>query len=451
MGDLLKPFRSTGQASVARSLLREAQIDAERVVARLRIAVSIGLFLTIFFVVTEVPVEGRAYIHRQILIAVATLAAYMVLGILSLWMLHRGWFRAWMIWIVATADCLFLVANSTLSVVNSGLPGDNVFVMPSVWLMPITLAFAVLRFNPAIQIYTVVMIVVGHGLLLPIMPDVVVEDTLRQLQSTLRRQPNVARLAMVAFAGSVLVVAALRTRRLLRHSIREATQKAKLTRYLPAQIVGDLAEQDPDALRQGQQQQAAVLFVDIRGFTRWSEGRAPDEVGAFITEFRRRIERAVQAHDGVIDKYIGDAAMVFFVGEQEAARGIACAQAILAEIATWSDRLRADGEDPVAVGVGLHLGPVFLGVVGTQERLEYTVLGDTVNVAARLQDACKPTQQKLIVSADTLDAALPANAPARAGWIALQMSGLRGRSGEVALFGWAQGASGDAPSTTSLS
>ncbi len=451
MVDLLKPFRGTAQANVARPLLREAQIDAERVVARLRIAVSVGLFLTIFWVSNEIPIEGQAYIQRQILIAVATLGAYFVLGVLSLLMLHRGWFRSWMIWIVVTADCLFLFVNTALSLINSGLPGDNVFTMPSVWLIPLILSFAVLRFNPAIQIYSLIFIVVSHGVLLTLTPEILVADPFAQLQSTLRRPPNVVRLVMVALAGGVLVVAALRTRRLLRRSILEATQKAKLTRYLPSQIVGDLAEQDPDALRQGQERQAAVLFVDIRGFTRWSEGRAPEDVGAFITEFRRRIERAARAHDGIIDKYIGDAAMVFFVGEDEAARGVACAQEVLAEIATWSDQLRSDGEDAVAVGVGLHLGPVFLGVVGTQDRLEYTVLGDTVNVAARLQDACKPTGQKLIVSADVLDAALPAKAPAREDWSALQMSGLRGRSGEVVLFGWLDGGSGDTPSKASLS
>lgn len=439
---MIRRWSSAARARRANTLLRAAQIDAERVVALLRIGVSIGLFVTIFLLVRDLPLEGRPLIRRQILLASATLGAYIALGVLSLFLLRRGWFQVWMIWIVVTADCLFLLTNTWFSLVNSGLPGDMMFAMPSVWLIPMVFAFGVLRFNPAIQIYSVLLVVVGHAVLLQTTPDYVVADTFGQLRTALQTPPNMMRLMMICLAGGVLIVAGLRTHALLRRSIREATEKAKLTRYLPSQIIGDLVEQEPMALRQGQQRQAAVLFVDIRGFTRWSEGRAPEEVGAFITEFRRRIERAVSAHQGIIDKYIGDAAMVIFVGKDEAARGVACGQEILREIHAWSDDLKSQGQIPVAVGIGLHLGRVFLGVVGTRDRLEYTVLGDTVNVAARLQEASKATQHSFVTSGETLDVAFADHAPARKDWTVLPTMGLRGRAGDIALFGWDLGSEG---------
>ncbi len=417
-------------------VIRRAQLDAEHLVALLRIGVALGLFVALFLAVGDLPQEGRSHIMRQILLASTTLAAYLLLGLLSLWLLRRGWFQPWMIWVVATADCGFMIVNSWLSLINAGFAGNLVFGQPSVWLVPIVLAFAVLRFNPAVQIYSVALVVLGLGAMqfVPGRRDDL--QALERLDMALDLQPNMVRLAMIALAGAVLVVAALRMRDLLRRSIEEAQQKANLTRYLPQQVAGELAVQDPGALRKGRNQSAAVLFVDIRAFTRWSEGRDPQDVGDFITDFRRRVEAAVRSENGIVDKYIGDGAMVFFTGEDAAARGINCGLAIHASVKQWSEARVTQGEEPVAVGVGLHYGQVFLGVVGTRDRLEYTVMGDTVNVASRLQEKCKEVGYAFLVSDAVLSAAKSSTegAPARKDWIALEGQLLRGRAGDIALF-----------------
>lgn len=428
----LIPLRPAADSEV----ICRAQLDAEHLVALLRIGVALGLFAALFLAIGDLPQEGRGHVMRQVALASSTLAAYLLLGLLSLWLLRRGWFQIWMIWIVATADCGFMILNSWLSLVNSGFAGKLVFGLPSVWLLPIVLAFAVLRFNPAVQIYSVALVVLGLGVL-QFMPgrreDV---HALQRLDMAMDVPPNMVRLAMIALAGAVLVVAALRMRDLLRRSIEEAQQKANLTRYLPEQVAGELAVQDPGALRKGRNQSAAVLFVDIRAFTRWSEGRDPQEVGDFITDFRRRVEEAVRSEDGIIDKYIGDAAMVFFTGEDAAARGVSCGLAIHASVKDWSEDRVAEDEAPVAVGVGLHYGQVFVGVVGTRDRLEYTVLGDTVNVASRLQEKCKEVGHAFLVSDAVLSATekTTERAPAREDWIALDGQLLRGRAGDIALF-----------------
>ncbi|MQQ08075.1 adenylate/guanylate cyclase domain-containing protein [Epibacterium sp. SM1979] len=429
------------------AVIRRAQLDAEHLVALLRIGVALGLFATLFLAVGELPSDGRSHVIRQVLLAGMTLAGYLLLGLLSIWLLHRGWFQTWMIWVVATIDCGFMVLNSALSVMNTGFGGKLAFAMPSVWLVPIVLAFAVLRFNPAVQIYSVVLVVLGLGAL-QFLPGVAGQNgpTMERVAVAMELPPNMVRLAMIALAGGVLVVAALRMRDLLRRSIEEAQKRANLTRYLPAQVAGDLAVLDPNALRQGRDRQAAVLFVDIRDFTTWSEGRDPEEVGRFITDFRRHVEAAVKRHGGIVDKYIGDAALVFFEDEGAAERGLNCGAALLEAMSQWSKDRASRGETLVKIGVGLHYGQVFVGVVGTRDRLEYTVLGDTVNVAARIQEMCKTTGEPFLVSDSALTAAFgPAEtgAPAREAWAALPGQLLRGRAGAVALFARDTGATGD--------
>jgi adenylate cyclase len=159
----------------------------------------------------------------------------------------------------------------------------------------------------------------------------------------------------------------------------------------------------------GRQQPAAVLFADIRGFTTVSETLAPPELARFITEFRRRATRATQRHAGIVDKFIGDAVMaVFGVPEPtpaDALNALRAAMALLAEMADWNHDRCAAGLAPVHLGVGVHYGVVFAGVLGDDERLEFTVLGDAVNVAQRIEELTRSLGTDLIVSEDLLKAA----------------------------------------------
>ena len=104
----------------------------------------------------------------------------------------------------------------------------------------------------------------------------------------------------------------------------------------------------------------AVLFVDLREFTRLSEGMTPEEVSAFVTEFRRQVSQATAATGGIIDKYLGDAAMILFRGDgdanQAAADCLACAEALHVAICTWSEARQQAGLLPIRAGIGAHIG-----------------------------------------------------------------------------------------------
>jgi adenylate cyclase len=120
-----------------------------------------------------------------------------------------------------------------------------------------------------------------------------------------------------------------------------------------------------------------------------AETMKPNQRGAFLSEFRGRLAAPVFQNEGSIDKFIGDAALVVFgvplPRPDDAARAVTCALQILDAIEQWSDERERAGLAPVKVGIGAHYGEVFAGALGDDQLLEYTVIGDTVNVAERLE------------------------------------------------------------------
>ena len=130
---------------------------------------------------------------------------------------------------------------------------------------------------------------------------------------------------------------------------------------------------------------------------------------ALLREFHRRMERAVFAHGGTVDNYIGDCIMATFgvprPAEDDAARAIECARAMAAELDAWNVARQAAGEEPIDVRIGCQFGPVVLGAIGSERILSFAVVGDTCNVASRLQTMCRELEADICLGADVVDAA----------------------------------------------
>ena len=414
------------------ALLREAELRAEKVVSILRIFVALGLMVVFFLAVGEPPAEIADFLRKQWIFAILSMVSYLLLGVFSLWLARSGRFRRWMVWPVVTLDCLFMLVNAWVGLENVSMPGALTFLLPPTWLVPVVLAFAVLRFNPYLQAYCVALIVGGLGYLSFVSDVTVSPEIANRLKHLVSVPPNIVRLTMILLAGVVLVVAAAALRDLLHRALIETEKRLLLTRYLPARLANRVQGENLDDMRQEQRQDMGVMFVDIRGFTSWAEGRDPAEVGGFVTEYRIRVQKAARETGGMVDKFIGDGAMLLFDGDGAPHRALDCARRLSDEMHDWSDARQREERSAVHVGIGLHWGEVFSGVVGDEDRLEYTALGDTVNIAARLEQMTKTCEMEIIVSDAVLEAA---GEPAREDWIALEPAPLRGRSQPLALFG----------------
>ncbi|WP_367192610.1 adenylate/guanylate cyclase domain-containing protein [Amorphus sp. 3PC139-8] len=181
-------------------------------------------------------------------------------------------------------------------------------------------------------------------------------------------------------------------------------------------------EQDPigASYRWGREQSVAVLFVDMRGFTTLSEGRYPYDVVYLLNEYLSAMSAAVTANGGYVDKFIGDAVMAIFGIGTSAEKGARAALAASGDMVRALEQLnRSFGSQlpsSIRIGVGIHTGPAVLGrigVAGAHQQFGLTALGDTVNVASRLEDATKELATTLVVSADTITAAGVAVSEAR--------------------------------------
>ncbi|KMO36347.1 adenylate/guanylate cyclase [Methylobacterium aquaticum] len=212
----------------------------------------------------------------------------------------------------------------------------------------------------------------------------------------------------LGLAGLALAWLSLRVRHLRRAGAEAIRQRSNLARLTAPEIARLIAESDPVAPHAGWEQEATVLFADIRGFTRLCEGLAPADVAVFLAEFRLRAARAVEAAGGLVDKFVGDEAMaVFGVAESasgDADRAVAAARALAAAMQDWSRERERAGLPPVRIGIGLHRGPVFVGAIGAR-RVEFTAVGDTVNVARRLEQMTRTLACDCLVSEAVLRAA----------------------------------------------
>jgi class 3 adenylate cyclase len=174
-------------------------------------------------------------------------------------------------------------------------------------------------------------------------------------------------------------------------------------RFVPKQFLEFLDHKSIIAVQHGDQVQRTmtVLFSDIRSFTGLSEQVGAQATFAFLNNFLSRIGPVIRNNNGFIDKYIGDAVMALFDSPTDA---VAAAVEMLRELALINIERAENGETEIRIGIGINTGPLMLGIIGEDLRMEGTVIGDAVNLASRLEGLTKKYCVPLLVSEETLDA-----------------------------------------------
>jgi adenylate cyclase len=246
---------------------------------------------------------------------------------------------------------------------------------------------------------------------------------------------------MVLLMAGVLALVVWRSRRLVLSQIGIARERANLARYFAPTVVDRLAQLDAP-LGATRMQPVAVLFADIVGFTRFAESSDPQTVVATLRQFHGRLERAIFDQGGTLDKFLGDGIMATFgtpsVGLHDARNALAAALAACTAIGSWNTERTARGEPPIKVAIGIHYGPVVLGDIGSERRMEFAVLGDVVNVAQRLEGLTRRLGCQIVVSDDFVRALRAEGAGEAevllAGFAAAEPQELRGREQPVAVW-----------------
>jgi adenylate cyclase len=170
---------------------------------------------------------------------------------------------------------------------------------------------------------------------------------------------------------------------------REEIARANYSRFMPEYVVKQLLE-NPDSFKLGGTNQTiTILFADIRGFTAFSETEKPEKVVGVLNRFFSTMSGIIFVHGGTLDKYIGDGLMAIFgaptATPEDAENAVKAAVAMQKRLAVLNTELESEGFNKISVGIGLHTGEATVGYIGSEQRSEYTAIGDTVNLASRLE------------------------------------------------------------------
>jgi adenylate cyclase len=234
---------------------------------------------------------------------------------------------------------------------------------------------------------------------------------------------------LLALAGAASQAALSRLRRLLNRFAEEVLNRQKLGRYFSPSVVQQLLKENVVA---AQAREVTVLFADIRDFTSISENMKPEDVVRMLNEYHSCMVEIIFRNRGTLDKFLGDGLMAYFGGPlpdaEHALHAVQCTLEMKGALEDLNKLRAARGDVMLRMGIGLHTGQVILGDVGAAKRLEYTAIGDTVNVASRMEGLTKRFDVPLVASKATREQA------DQFSWRFLDTVDVKGKSTQLDVF-----------------
>ncbi len=433
--------------------LKAALVGEERAGMRFALLVRAGaLSIISVWLMVSVP-------YPRVLYWLGLAALFLVSGVIP-YLLRRS--RGWKLWfaLFAAVDAAVLVTAMLLPnpLEPSGWPIQMNFRFHNVLYLFVLLAGAALSFSPILVIWTGLSAAAAWGvgaLIIAGRPETIVgfppptgdaaRDSLAALQNYLEPtyvslQITQNEVVLLMVTAAIVAAAVWRARRLLLRQVQSERARSNLSRYVSPDLVDTLAQEE-SPLATSDQRKVAVLFVDIIGFTPLAEDSTPERIIVMLRGFHRRMAEAVFACGGTVDKFAGDSVMATFgalgEGPDDACRALRCARAMLEAAESWNAKRAARGAVPVNLGIGVHYGPVVVGNVGEQRHLQFTVIGDTVNVASRMERLTRDHGTPVLASADVIEAARLENGGSNPVLAAFKEAGrvaVRGRRGEIGLW-----------------
>ncbi|MEM8811096.1 MAG: adenylate/guanylate cyclase domain-containing protein [Pseudomonadota bacterium] len=427
------PFGASAKAAPVSSERKRAfEAQEQRGLLLAFWARTIAVVLVSIFLLSVIPWPRSLYY-------LAWVAAFFLLGVIPNLLRTTPYWRYWMSFVFIALDVALITAVLLLptGLSESEWPVQTRTRFPDFLYLLLYLAGSTLSFSPVTVLVTGGMIAaiwsVGY-LNLYFLSDTVTfanapdRFPTETFDSFLRiyLHPNFVSLTgystqvvITLIVTLVLATAIWRARRFMTRQIESELERESLSRFFSPDVVRKISG-GQTLHTGGHAHNVAILFVDIVGFTGLSEKMGPNRTIDFLRAFHDRMASRVFAHNGTLDKYLGDGLMATFgtfeSRQDDARRALQCALDMVDDIDVWNRERERSGHQPVRIAVGVHYGPVIAGDVGTGRRMEFTVVGDSVNVASRLERLSRDHETPVALSGDLVKAASVDDEQAAFGW-----------------------------------
>lgn len=414
--------------------LRDAELSAERLSSIVRLVIFFALLILVL-------ASGTDHHHERF--ALAVVSAYGLVAIVALILAWQRIFHPILPYAYVTFDVILVCLSLLLTSRMLDFPPHMVFAIPASAIIFVVLAHAAMRFRPGLVVYagTLTIAVLGVGVAVMPKPEVASPFLSGTQHGDLLQSLLHSRLmpfGIVALATLALWATSQRTSRMLETSVDYARRLVTLSRFFSPRLADRLAREGGLKSSSGRRQRCAIMFIDICGFTNIAREMSPEELSQVLAEFRGVLTQVIFEHGGMVEKFIGDAILAVFGAFQpepdDAQRAIRCGLSVLKAVQAWSASQRAGGKPDIRIGIGAHYGEVFVGAVGDDRMLEFTVLGDAVNIAERLERLTRVIHEAFVVSREILDAA--GRSEMQVDWVPVTGDVLKGRIQDVVAFSW---------------
>jgi len=346
------------------------------------------------------------------------LTIYLVLTVIRLTWAHRRRLPAWSLATSVVFDMLLLMVLIWSFHLQYQQPASFYLKAPTLLYVFIFIALRALRFEARFVLLAGVVAAVGWGVMIVYVIAIDPTDTMITRNYVTYMTSNAIllgaefdKIISILLVTGIIAVALQRAKGLLVRAVTEQTAARELSRFFDPEIAARIkgSEQEIRA-GTGELRDAAILNLDMRGFTKLVGQASADEVVGLLAEYQARMVPVIQKHGGTIDKFLGDGIMATFgatlPSETYAADALAALEEALREARDWQAERKAEGRPSPNVNGAVATGRILFGAVGDETRLEYTVIGDAVNLSAKLEKANKDLGARAVCDAASYELAL---------------------------------------------
>ncbi len=347
-----------------------------------------------------------------------SLAAYFAFSILRIWLAYRIRLPGWFLSLSVAADLTLLMMLIWSFHIQYDQPASFYLKAPTLLYVFIFIALRALRFEARFVLFAGLFSAAGWSILvlyvITIDPgdNMITRDYVAYMTSnSILLGAEFDKIISILMVTGILTVALVRARKLLERSIIEAAAAADLARFFSPELASKITHSDQQIKPgQGEAREAAILNVDIRNFTKMANDMDPSDSIQLLHEYESRMVPIIQSHGGNIDKFLGDGILATFgavlPSETYAKDAMRAVDGLLDAADDWNVDLVKAGKQPISIGMAMVTGRIIFGAVGDDTRLEYTVIGDPVNLCAKLEKHNRAAQSRALTTCGALDLAI---------------------------------------------